>query len=196
MRRGKTSGISLRKAGRCAYFGCAHTRVPRATSVLTSSPGTPPSKRRRQRITIVFRCRTQKKPIRAASLDERQQRYTEGGTGEITKRFFPRVKEAYRILSQVPMTPLLAQTLTGHGGFTQYLNRFKLKDLPYCACAPSKVQDVLHVLEECPIFARERAETEAGTNFMIARYGFPGLLNDEQNRAVLLKFCERVHKTM
>ncbi|GBP80624.1 Retrovirus-related Pol polyprotein from type-1 retrotransposable element R1 [Eumeta japonica] len=50
----------------------------------------------------------------------------------------------------------LAQTLTGHGGFSQYLHRFKLKDSPYCACDPAKIQDVLHVLEECPMFLRER----------------------------------------
>ncbi|GBP21496.1 hypothetical protein EVAR_12097_1 [Eumeta japonica] len=56
------------------------------------------------------------------------------------------------------------------------LNRFELKDPPYCACAPEKVQDILHVLEECPIFARERAETEAGIGVIVARQGFPGLL--------------------
>ncbi|GBP32085.1 Krueppel-like factor 11 [Eumeta japonica] len=65
------------------------------------------------------------------------------------------------------MTPLLVQTLTGHGGFAQYLNRFKLKDSPYCAYVTDKVQDVLHVLEECPIFAREHVETEAGTGVII-----------------------------
>ncbi|GBP13004.1 hypothetical protein EVAR_79338_1 [Eumeta japonica] len=108
-----------------------------------------------------------KKAIRVASLDEWRQRYTEGGTAEITKCFFPRVEEAYRILSRFVMTPLLAQTLTGHGGFAQYLNRFRLNDSPYCACAPDKIQDVLHVLEECPIFGRERAETEAGAGVVV-----------------------------
>ncbi|GBP09043.1 MutS protein homolog 5 [Eumeta japonica] len=48
------------------------------------------------------------------------------------------VDEAYKVLSRVPMTPLLSQTLTGHGGFGQHLNRFKLKNLPYYACAPDK----------------------------------------------------------
>ncbi|GBP96819.1 Putative 115 kDa protein in type-1 retrotransposable element R1DM [Eumeta japonica] len=133
-----------------------------------------------------------KKVIRAASLGEWQQRYTEGGTGEITKCFFPRVEGAYRVLSRFTITPPIAQTLTGHGGFAQYLNRFKLKDSPYCACAPDKVQDVLHVLEECPIFGRERAETEAGTGVVVARHGFPALLDDERNRKIFLEFCERV----
>ncbi|GBP65855.1 Putative 115 kDa protein in type-1 retrotransposable element R1DM [Eumeta japonica] len=131
-----------------------------------------------------FSAVVRQKVIKAASLEEWQQRYTEGGTGEITKCFFPRVEEAYRILSRVTMTPLLAQTLTRHCGFAQYLNRFKLKDSPYCACAPDKVQDVLHVLEECPIFGRECAETEAGTGVVVARHGFPGLLSDEKSRVI------------
>ncbi|GBP05735.1 hypothetical protein EVAR_91927_1 [Eumeta japonica] len=38
------------------------------------------------------------------------------------------------------MTSHLAQTLTGHGGFSQYLHRFKLKDSPYCACDPAKIR--------------------------------------------------------
>ncbi|GBP96368.1 hypothetical protein EVAR_65698_1 [Eumeta japonica] len=61
-----------------------------------------------------------KRVIRAASLEEWQERYAEGGT---------------------EMTSHLAQTLTGHGGFSQYLHRFKLKDSPYCACDPAKIQD-------------------------------------------------------
>ncbi|GBP68559.1 COP9 signalosome complex subunit 4 [Eumeta japonica] len=99
---------------------------------------------------------------------------------------------AKRVLSRFTITSPIAQTLTGHGGFAQYLNRFKLKDSPYCACAPDKVQDVLHVLEECPIFGRERAETEAGTGVVVARHGFPALLDDETNRKTFLEFCERV----
>ncbi|GBP83195.1 hypothetical protein EVAR_66746_1 [Eumeta japonica] len=38
------------------------------------------------------------------------------------------------------------------GGFVQYLHRFKLKDSLYCTCDPTKIRDVLHVLEECPMF--------------------------------------------
>ncbi|GBP45066.1 Putative 115 kDa protein in type-1 retrotransposable element R1DM [Eumeta japonica] len=125
----------------------------------------------------------------AASLDEWQQLYAEGSTGEITKSFFPRVDEACKVLSRVQMMPLLAQTLTGHGGFAKYLNRFKLKNSPYCACVPDKVQDLLHVLEERSIFAKERAETEAGTGGRIVRQGFPNLLNDYPNKELFLKLA-------
>ncbi|GBP90259.1 hypothetical protein EVAR_89378_1 [Eumeta japonica] len=59
-----------------------------------------------------------------------------------------RTMTGFRCRTRKEMTSHLAQTLTGHGGFSQYLHRFKLKDSPYCACDPAKIQDVLHVLEE------------------------------------------------
>ncbi|GBP62822.1 hypothetical protein EVAR_50652_1 [Eumeta japonica] len=59
-----------------------------------------------------------KKVIRAiASLDVSRERYAEG--------------------SIVQMTPLMAQTPTGHGGFAQYLQRFEQKNSPYYALARS-----------------------------------------------------------
>ncbi|GBP40616.1 hypothetical protein EVAR_41696_1 [Eumeta japonica] len=48
------------------------------------------------------------------------------------------------VLRQIDMTSPFAQTLTGHGGFAQYLFRFKLKDPTYCARDPTKIQDVMH----------------------------------------------------
>ncbi|GBP01739.1 hypothetical protein EVAR_72846_1 [Eumeta japonica] len=63
-----------------------------------------------------------------------------------------RTMTGFRCRTRKEMTSHLAQTLTGHGGFSQYLHRFKLKDSPYCACDPAKIQDVLHVLEECQCF--------------------------------------------
>ncbi|GBP96383.1 hypothetical protein EVAR_65713_1 [Eumeta japonica] len=38
---------------------------------------------------------------------------------------------------------------------------------------PDKTQDLLHVLEECPIFLKERAETEVGIGVQILRENFP-----------------------
>ncbi|GBP97952.1 hypothetical protein EVAR_82186_1 [Eumeta japonica] len=60
MKLGATSPRSLRKAGLCAYFGLERMPESRETSVRTSSPGAPPSPRRRQRTMTGFRCRTRK----------------------------------------------------------------------------------------------------------------------------------------
>ncbi|GBP47017.1 Retrovirus-related Pol polyprotein from type-1 retrotransposable element R1 [Eumeta japonica] len=133
-----------------------------------------------------------KRVIRAASLEEWQERYAEGGTGEITKCFFPRVEQAYRVLRKTEMTSHLAQTLTGHGGFSQYLHRFKLKNSPYCACDPAKIQDVLHVLEECPMFLRERVALETEIGVIVGRGEFPAIVEDDQKRVKFLSYCCKV----
>ncbi|GBP21438.1 hypothetical protein EVAR_12039_1 [Eumeta japonica] len=121
----------------------------RETSVQTSSPGAPPSPRRRQRNMIGFRCRMRKG-----------------------------VEKSYRVLRDIEMTSHMAQTLTGHGGFAQYLFKFKLRDSPHCACDPAKIQDVLHVLEDCDMFLRKRAALEAGIGVAISRRHFPEILDD------------------
>ncbi|GBP03239.1 Glycine N-methyltransferase [Eumeta japonica] len=63
-----------------------------------------------------------------------------GSTGKITKYFFPRVEQAYRVLRNIDVTYQVAQTLTSHGGFAQYLFSFKLRDSPHCACDPAKTR--------------------------------------------------------
>ncbi|GBP10181.1 Retrovirus-related Pol polyprotein from type-1 retrotransposable element R1 [Eumeta japonica] len=117
-----------------------------------------------------------KKVIRAASLEDWQQGYTEKSMSEITKCFFLRVEQAYRFLRKIEITSQVAQTLTGHGRLAQYLYRFKLRDSPYCACDPAKIYDVLHVLENCDIFHSERVALEAGIDVRIARLDFPEIL--------------------
>ncbi|GBP72315.1 hypothetical protein EVAR_90411_1 [Eumeta japonica] len=105
----------------------------------------------------------------------------------MTKYFFPRVDEAYKILSRVQLTPFLAQTLTEHNGFAQYLHKFKLKNSPHCACAPDNVQDLLR-------FLKERSETEAGAGVEIVRLNSPTLLCHEEKRRhfshLLRRGCE------
>ncbi|GBP56857.1 hypothetical protein EVAR_41493_1 [Eumeta japonica] len=111
MQRGGIYWISMRRAGERTYSGCELTRVPRETSVLTSSPGMPLLNKRRQWTVIVSRCCSAK--------------------------------------------------------------RFMLANSPSCACAPDKIQDLLHVLEERLIFVKERAEIEVGMGVRILRENFP-----------------------
>ncbi|GBP33114.1 Retrovirus-related Pol polyprotein from type-1 retrotransposable element R1 3 [Eumeta japonica] len=112
-----------------------------------------------------------KKVIKSASLEEWQEQYVEGSTGEITKCFSPRIEQAYKVLRQIDITSQLAPTLMGHGEFAQYLFRFYLKDSPYCVCDPPETQDVLHVLEECDIFLRGCAALEAGPFYPLGTVG-------------------------
>ncbi|GBP92790.1 Retrovirus-related Pol polyprotein from type-1 retrotransposable element R1 3, partial [Eumeta japonica] len=72
--------------------------------------------------------------------------------------------------------------ITGHGGFSQYLFRFKLKNSPYCACDPAKIQDVLHVFEECDMFLRGRKALETEIGVRIERNHSPEILENTGKR--------------
>ncbi|GBP56310.1 Glutathione S-transferase 2 [Eumeta japonica] len=105
---------------------------------------------------------------RVASLEEWQERYTEGNLDEITKCFLLRMEQAYRVLLQIKMTSQTAQTLTGHE------------------------QDVLHVLEECHIFLRERAALEAEIDITVGRQKFPEIMENLVERKKILSYCGTV----
>ncbi|GBP08155.1 hypothetical protein EVAR_2941_1 [Eumeta japonica] len=88
----------------------------------------------------------------------------------------------------------MAQTLMGHGGFSQYRFRFKLRDSPHCACDPAKIQDVLLVLEDCDMFLRKRAALEAGIGVQIVRRNFTEILEEAIKREKFFDFCDTVVK--
>ncbi|GBP16851.1 Apolipophorins [Eumeta japonica] len=69
---------------------------------------------------------------------------------------------------------------------------FKLKDSPYCACDPTKIQDVLYVFEECPIFLRHRVTLKAEIDFVVERRNFPEIMENGINRGKSLKFCGKL----
>ncbi|GBP96905.1 Putative 115 kDa protein in type-1 retrotransposable element R1DM [Eumeta japonica] len=78
---------------------------------------------------------------------------------------------------------LTKKTAADYDGFRCRTRKgFKLKDSPYCACDPAKIQDVLHVLEECQCFCgsvwhwkRRLASLSEGE--------FPTIVCDDQKRA-------------
>lgn len=75
-------------------------------------------------ISYVKRC------IRSATIDVWNQRYVSGTTASITKMFLLDVKIAYSITRKIQVTSVKAQVMTGHGGFSEYLNRFGCKAHP------------------------------------------------------------------
>ncbi|XP_026315787.1 uncharacterized protein LOC113227125 [Hyposmocoma kahamanoa] len=86
-----------------------------------------------------------KRQIRLDSLDEWNRRYVEGTTASTTKIFFPDAISAYGLLRKVELDPLLVQLMTGHGGFSSYLYRFKCKESPSCECNEEVEESVMHV---------------------------------------------------
>ncbi|CAH2087894.1 unnamed protein product [Euphydryas editha] len=101
-----------------------------------------------------------KRSIRMRSLDKWNLRYREGETAGVTKVFFPDAVAAYRIISKIEVDRFVTQVLTGHGGFSEYLHRFKCKESPSCACDPPCSESVFHLLLDCPIHLYDRLECE------------------------------------
>ncbi|XP_063628220.1 ribonuclease H-like [Cydia splendana] len=71
-----------------------------------------------------------KRSIRRDTLDEWNKRYATGDTASGTKLFFPNAITAYRTVRKMEATNIKTQLMTGHGGFAEYLNRFKCKESP------------------------------------------------------------------
>ncbi|GBP15238.1 UDP-glucuronosyltransferase 2B13 [Eumeta japonica] len=90
------------------------------------------------------------------------------------------------------MMSQVAQTLTEYGEFAQYLHRFKPKDSPYCAYNPAKIQDVLHVLEEFPMFFRDHVALETEIGVIFVTQNFPKIIDTRKIRGKFMRFCNTV----
>nr|XP_049706041.1 uncharacterized protein LOC126056565 [Helicoverpa armigera] len=90
--------------------------------------------------------------LRGDSLGEWNRRYTTGETASVTRVFFPDAREAYRLVRKIQPQGILTNIFTGHGGFSQYLHRFKCRESPSCVCDPAVEESVQHILFQCPIF--------------------------------------------
>ncbi|KAJ0169561.1 hypothetical protein K1T71_014746 [Dendrolimus kikuchii] len=118
-----------------------------------------------------------KRMIRMGTLDEWNRRFRDEPTASVTKFFFPNSECALKIIRRVDTTSLTTQIFTGHGGFSEYLNRFKLKDDPSCVCEPGVPETPLHIIFECPLFAKERYNTESTLRTEITRSNVKELLS-------------------
>lgn len=78
-----------------------------------------------------------------------------------TRRVLPSVKRWVNRPTGAPVTFHLAQALTGHGTFNQYLHRFGIIASPACAHCDAPVDDVDHTLFRCGFWDAMRAPISA-----------------------------------
>lgn len=135
-----------------------------------------------------------KREIRKTSVDIWQKRYEEGETAAVTKQFFPNVQSAYRIINKISLTPILTQVFTGHGGFSQYLHRFKCKDSFACICDSETEETILHLLIECPKYVKLRMECEIKMEDKITKENLANLIEGKTKRDIFINFCLRIAK--
>ncbi|CAK1585006.1 unnamed protein product [Parnassius mnemosyne] len=133
--------------------------------------------------------------IRLSSLDEWNQRYKEGETASNTKIFFPDAIEAYHIIRKLDIDPEIVQVITGHGGFSEYLYRFKCKESPACACDPEREETIMHLLTECPIYSRQRIDLELEIGIKISKDNVHKIISNKHVSNKFLKYCKNIaHK--
>lgn len=93
------------------------------------------------------------------------------------------------ILENLPTNNAMAQMLTGHGGFREYLNRFKLSGSPFCTCDEETIETVSHILTECPKYGYERMGCELRTGIALNDRNLKNLIDDDNTRIHFLAFA-------
>ncbi|XP_063547867.1 uncharacterized protein LOC134755331 [Cydia strobilella] len=133
-----------------------------------------------------------KRNIRMATLDEWNRRYTTGETASTTKLFFPDAVAAYRTVRKIEFTNPMTQLMTGHGGFSEYLHRFKCKENPSCICEPGKPESIPHLIAECPQFSTQRHDIENKIEEGIEIENISKIMQNKNIRDTFLEYCGKI----
>lgn len=137
-----------------------------------------------------------KRQIRLKSLEKWNQRYKSGNTAKVTKLFFPEAVRAFKTVRQIEPTGVLTQILTGHGGFSEYLHRFKCKEDPSCPCEPGSLETVEHILLECPMYGREKYNLEQKLGLKLTSETVSEILLDKNIRDCFIEYCVKIGKSV
>ncbi|KAJ2940791.1 hypothetical protein O0L34_g14908 [Tuta absoluta] len=135
-----------------------------------------------------------KRVIRWGTLSEWDRRYAEGETATTTKLFFPSAVAAYSATRKIKIDKHLTQALTGHGGFSEYLTKFRCKENPSCTCDPDKGETIEHLLTECPTFGRKRFEIEQKLDTKINIENLPALISGKKVRNEFIEYVKEIVK--
>ncbi|XP_063824508.1 uncharacterized protein LOC135074135 [Ostrinia nubilalis] len=102
--------------------------------------------------------------IRKRTQAKWQEEYASAAIHSNIFRWFTTVGEIAEFRKHVGPSFESSQIFTGHGFHKSYLHRFKIIDNPYCPCDDSSLQDIDHLMRDCPIFSRLRHEHEMTCN--------------------------------
>ena len=91
--------------------------------------------------------------LEQASITQWESEWQSTLKGEVTKSFFPAVKERKKL--NISLMSNVTMLLTGHRKLRSYFHRFKILDNPTCPCGADQ-QNADHIIYECNKFAAER----------------------------------------
>ncbi|XP_069365321.1 uncharacterized protein [Maniola hyperantus] len=130
--------------------------------------------------------------IRMHSLDEWNRRYQTSETAGVTRVFFPDAIAAYRTIGKIKVDRFVTQVLSGHGGFSEYLHRFKCKESPSCVCDPGCSESVLHVLLDCPVYDYDRYNIESKIGMKLSKGTVSEIIFSKKHRDCFLEYCKKL----
>ncbi|CAK1584821.1 unnamed protein product [Parnassius mnemosyne] len=130
-----------------------------------------------------------KRLIRNTTLQIWQRKYEQATTSSITKKFFPNIVKAYKILKSIKMNNLVTHLFTGHGGNKAYLYKYKLSSSPCCICDENADQTIEHIVIDCPRFGKRRFETECSMGEEIVAENLKFIIEDDYCRPIFMKFA-------
>lgn len=135
-----------------------------------------------------------KRQIRIDTIDEWNRRYQTSDTAKITRFFFPDIVGSYKITRNLHIDSTMTQIMTGHGGFSEYLYRFKLKESPSCVCEPSKEETPIHIIIECPVYGIHRYAIEQEIGHEININNLSLIIKDKNKSEKFIKYCIEICK--
>uniref|UniRef100_A0A2S2P488 Reverse transcriptase domain-containing protein n=1 Tax=Schizaphis graminum TaxID=13262 RepID=A0A2S2P488_SCHGA len=151
--------------------------------------------RERQKI-YMKRTEPGQKEIKAIEREETykiwQEEWEAAETGRWTWRLIKEVKQwSTRKFGQVDYH--LTQVLTGHGGFGQYLHRFKKREDPRCVDCQIDVDDAEHTIFHCDRWWRQRRELEVRIGGVFEPDKMIGyMIKNESNWDLVKRYCHQV----
>jgi len=83
-----------------------------------------------------------------------QEQWTSSTKGEVSKLFFPYIKE--RMKSMIPISAEFTAMVTGHGLTRSYLHRFNFIPNSTCPCRIKQEQTINHIILNCTQLGNER----------------------------------------
>ncbi|XP_063832729.1 uncharacterized protein LOC135081874 [Ostrinia nubilalis] len=120
-------------------------------------------------------------------------RYITASTGALTRNWLPNLDNIIQLFAQVEYSFHLTQILTGHGYHRQYLHRFKIAETDKCNCDPNAVQDILHLLKDCPRFIRQRVQHMAICQYLkVKPFEISDLLKRESTIKSFIELCKYI----
>lgn len=119
--------------------------------------------------------------VRKKSLQVWQRRWNASTKGRWTFRLIPCI-DAWVNRRHGEVNFYMSQFLTGHGCFRSYLHKYKHDDSPYCPSCSLKVENVEHVLFECPRFQYSRIRMKNSLGYDVSPENVVDRMMESQER--------------